>query len=88
MVFVDDILILYRPEHRKYADNLIRQLQSRYEFHDLGEGDSFLNIRITRDRAQRKLWLSQRAYIDKIVAQYHLEATGRTPRTPLDGKIL
>lgn len=88
MVFVDDILILYRPEHRKYADDLIRQLQSRYEFRDLGEGDSFLNIRITRDRAQRKLWLSQRAYIDKIVARYHLEATGRTPRTPSDGKIL
>lgn len=68
MVFVNDILILYRPEHRKYADDLIRQLQSQYKFRDLGEGDSFLNIRITRDRAQRKLWLSQRAYINKIVA--------------------
>jgi hypothetical protein len=88
MVFVDDILILYRPEHRRYADDLIRRMQAKYEFRDLGEGGSFLNIKITRDRSKRKLWLSQRAYIDKIVARYHLEATGRKPSTPSDGKIL
>ncbi|KAF7174442.1 hypothetical protein CNMCM5623_007239 [Aspergillus felis] len=82
LVFVDDILFLYRPESKKHADNLIRKLQERYEFRDLGEGDSFLNIKITRDRTKRKLWLSQRGYIEKIAARYHLDLTNRKPRTP------
>jgi hypothetical protein len=59
MVFIDDILILYRPEHHYYAANLIQQMQAKYEFRDLGKGGSFLNIKITRDRSKWKLWLSQ-----------------------------
>jgi hypothetical protein len=81
-VFIDDILFLYRPESKKHADNLIQKLQERYKFRDLGEGESFLNIKISRDRTKRKLWLSQRAYIDKIVARYHLDLTNRKPWTP------
>jgi hypothetical protein len=88
MVFVNNILILYQPEHCCYADDLIRQMQAKYKFCDLGKGGSFLNIKITRDQSKWKLWLSQQAYINKIVARYHLEATGRKPSTPLDGKIL
>ncbi|KAF7134045.1 hypothetical protein CNMCM5793_005625 [Aspergillus hiratsukae] len=87
LVFVDDILFLYRPESKKHADSLIRKLQGKYEFRNLGEGDNFLGIKITRDRAKRKLWLSQRAYIDKIVARYHLDSTNRKPHTPAIGEL-
>ena len=40
----------------------------KYEMRDLGELHWFLNVKVLRDRRQRKLWLSQSAYIDKIVA--------------------
>lgn len=82
LVFMDDILFLYHHKSKKHADNLIWKLQKQYKFQDLGEGDSFLNIKITRDQMKRKLWLSQRAYIEKIVARYHLDLTNQKARTP------
>jgi hypothetical protein len=47
LVFVNNILFLYCPESKKHADNLIQKLQECYEFCDLGEGESFLNIKIS-----------------------------------------
>ena len=44
---------------------------------DLGELRWFLSIQVVRDRLNRKLWLSQSAYIDKIAARYHLQEAKR-----------
>src|SRR4029077_15448887 len=57
------------------------KLMAKYEMRDLGELHWFLNIRIIRDRKQRKFWLCQDAYIDKIVASY--KPPSRTVYTPL-----
>jgi hypothetical protein len=40
--------------------------------HDLGELKWFLGIRIIRDRVQRKIWLCQDLYINKIAHTFHL----------------
>ena len=57
------------------------KLIAKYEMRDLGELHWFLNVKILRDRGQRKLWLSQSAYIDKIVASY--KPPSRAVHTPL-----
>ena len=54
---------------------------------DLGELTWFLKIRIIRDRAQRKIWLCQDAYIEKITKSFHLENV-RPAYTPLPTKEL
>ena len=41
---------------------------------DLGELQQFLGIYIIRDRPNRKIWLSQDAYINKLIKKFHLEA--------------
>ncbi|KAJ6119759.1 hypothetical protein N7523_004039 [Penicillium sp. IBT 18751x] len=39
---------------------------------DLGEATRFIGIRITRDRATKRLWISQDAYIEKIAHRFHI----------------
>ena len=80
--YVDDIVLLARREHRKELENVKMKLMQRYEMRDLGELQWFLNINVVRDRNQRKISLSQEAYIDKIVKRYHLEHAPKA-NTPL-----
>jgi hypothetical protein len=80
--YVDDIVLLARKEHRKELENIKMKLMQRYEMRDLGELQWFLNIHVIRDRDQRKICLSQEAYIDKIVKRYHLEHAPKA-NTPL-----
>jgi hypothetical protein len=47
----------------------------------LGELKWFLGIHILRDHQQKKLWLSQEAFIEKIVNQYETDTGGRMPDT-------
>jgi len=80
--FVDDIVLLARKEHRPEMEALKTKLSAKYEMRDLGELRWFLNIRIVRDREQRKLWLLQDAYIDKLVAMFKIADLPKAP-TPL-----
>ena len=41
-------------------------LKSRYELRKMGEAKLFLGVRIIRKRDERKIWLCQDSYIDKI----------------------
>lgn len=80
--YVDDIVILNRPEHRDEAADIVNKLQTKYEIRDLGDLQWFLNIRITRDRACHRVYLTQDAYIDKVVKLYSLKDGSRI-YTPL-----
>lgn len=70
--FVDDIIVIFQKQHRKKTENFILQLKQKYDLIDRGNLSSFLGIRITRDRMQRKLWITQDAYIEKIANSYNL----------------
>lgn len=59
----------------------------QYELKDLGELSWFLGIRIIRDRGQRKLWLCQDSYIDKIIKKFHLEHA-KPAHTPIQTEEL
>ena len=66
---------------------IIEALCRRYEMRNMGELSWFLGIRVVRDRPNRKLWLCQDSYIDKIIKRYHLEHR-KTPYTPLPSEPL
>ena len=80
--YVDDILTAYASKHQNQMDMFESRLFNKYELRALGEAEHFLGIRIVRDRAQRKLWLIQDSYIDKMAGKFNITAN-KVPKTPL-----
>ena len=79
---MDDILIASHANAKAKAMQLERDLEAHWELTDHGEASWFLNIRIIRDRKQKKLWLCQDSYVTSIATRYNL--TDRPPvYTPL-----
>src|SRR6266699_5272030 len=71
--FVDDIIYAYRAIDESYADEFRMKLMQRFEIRDLSETTWFLGLKITRNRLQRKLWISLESYFKKIAAKFHLD---------------
>ena len=81
--YVDDIIFCYCKKDEEKTKGLIHELQKEYQMNILGELKWFLGIHVLRDRRQRKLWLSQEAFIEKIANQYEIDLTGRLPDSPI-----
>ena len=80
--YVDDLITLCRKTELLTMEHFKEELTKRYELRDLGPLNWFLGIRILRNRSQRKLWLSQDSYIEKIAKAFHLTER-RPPPTPM-----
>jgi hypothetical protein len=80
--YVDDIVALCRPEHQDTIDQFGKDLSEKYQVRHIGDLKWFLGIRVVRDRTNRRLWLCQDSYINKIVHKYHLEE-GKRYSTPM-----
>ncbi|KAL1956597.1 hypothetical protein VTO42DRAFT_7008 [Malbranchea cinnamomea] len=80
--YVDDIVLLAHKGDRIYLEATKARLMERYEMRDLGELRWFLGLRILRDRLQRKVWICQDAYVDKIAYKFGIKANARVT-TPL-----
>jgi hypothetical protein len=72
-IYVDDFLLISPKSLMTELSNVKASLMTKYDFRDLGEATQFLNIKIIRDRPNRKLWLSQEDYMDKIMSKFKLE---------------
>ncbi|KHJ30242.1 hypothetical protein EV44_g3325 [Erysiphe necator] len=64
--FVDDLVVAFPADKRSKAHNYLKKLTQKYEFRILGELEWFVGVKITRDGSNKKLFLSQEAYIEKI----------------------
>jgi hypothetical protein len=53
------------------------QLSSKFDMKDLGYAKFILGMEIKRDRANMKLWLNQRKYVDTIFQRFNMH--GSTP---------
>ena len=89
--YVDDIVLAYRKEDTATAQQLVRSLQQKYQFTGGNDLQWFLGIEVIRDRSQRLIWLSQTAYLDKIVNLATTNPTAKVPMSavkllPYDGK--
>lgn len=66
-VYVDDLLIA-GPDKEEIA-KLKKALSDRFEMSDLGPCNYYLGMSITRDRANKTIYLSQKAYLEKIIKE-------------------
>ena len=81
-VFVDDITLASRSQEAQ--DAFVAELATHFKLRDLGPTSLLLGIDITRDRPNRKLYLSQRQYIINKLAEFGMtecKPVG-TPMTP------
>lgn len=86
-VYVDDLLLMGKD---KAAINQVkRELNRRFKMTDLGPASYYLGINISRawTKYGNKLFLSQTAYVDKILKDFNLDSA--TPMsTPMDDKLV
>jgi Reverse transcriptase (RNA-dependent DNA polymerase) len=78
--YVDDIVALCKTQDLHKLAVFEQNLTQRFEMKSLGDLNWFLGIRVTRERDQRKVWLTQDSYIDKIAARFALDdLNAKTP---------
>jgi transposase InsO family protein len=80
-VFVDDITLASKSQAA--IDNFVVELGKHFKLRDLGKTNLLLGIEVSRNRAERKLYLSQRQYIVN-----KLEEFGMTDCKPVGTPML
>jgi hypothetical protein len=71
--YVDEIMTICMKKNVNRMRFFEKSLMKRFEMRILNELKWFLRIKIIRDRANRKIWLCQNLYINKIVTKFHLK---------------
>ena len=84
LLFVDDILLFAKDKATILEAK--EWLKSQYRMTDLGELRQFLGMQIERDRKNRKMFLGQRRYFDRILEQCKMQDC-KGCKTPMDPKI-
>ena len=80
-LYVDDLLIAAKTKEQ--TSRIKNMLSDRFDMKDLGEAKVCLGLEITRNREQRKLWLTQESYMEKIVDRFGMSDSKPVP-TPME----
>ena len=67
------MLIVGRDTNK--IDKLKNELSKSFEIMDLGSANQILGTKISRDRTNEKLWLSQESYIEKVLDKFNMGKT-------------
>jgi len=78
IIFVDDLLLSFKREHRREAKVFKDKLSQRFPTTDLGELKSYLGMNVIRNRAKRLLTISQPGYIQQLLARFRMEDSKAT----------
>ena len=70
LVYVDDLLLLGT---QPAIDVVLANLSASFTLSQTGEADFFLGVEICRDRERRTLHLSQRRYIQDVLARFQMQ---------------
>ena len=81
-LYVDDMLVA--GKNMQEIKVLKKQLSESFDMKDLGAARQILGMRITRDRKERKLNLSQEEYIKKVLDRFNMQ-DAKPVGTPLAG---
>ena len=79
ILYVDDMLIAAR--NKADIQKLKSLLSAEFEMKDLGAAQKILGMEIFRDRSQKKLFLSQKSYIEKVLSRFGM-STAKPLNTP------
>ena len=80
LLYVDDMLIAARS--MKEINKLKTLLRKEFEMKDLGGAKKILGMEIRRDRASKRLWLSQHSYVEKVLERFSMR-DAKPVSTPL-----
>lgn len=80
-VYVDDLLI-FGPKDLEHIKILKQKLNKQFEMIDLGSVHHFLGMKITRDRIEKTITISQGAYISKILERFGMN-NSKSVATPM-----
>ena len=75
LLYVDDMLIVGKNAGR--IVQLKRQLSKSFAMKNVGPTKQVLDILITRDRAAKKLHMSQEQYIEKVLCRFNMDKAKR-----------
>jgi hypothetical protein len=64
-------------------NQLKKSLTKRFEMTDLGECSFYLGMEIKRDRRNKTIWLSQKGYLSKVLADFKMKDS-KPAATPMD----
>ena len=78
--YVDDMLVA--GSNMQDINVLKRKLAKSFAMKDLGAAKQILGMRITRDKKNRKLTLSQGEYIEKVLQRFRMQ-NAKLVSTPL-----
>ncbi|KAE8698964.1 Alpha-glucan water dikinase [Hibiscus syriacus] len=71
LLYVDDMLVA--GPKKDHIEELKAQLAREFEMKDLGSANKILGMQIHRDRSNRKIWLSQKNYLKKILSRFNMQ---------------
>ncbi|GAA0151815.1 hypothetical protein LIER_10452 [Lithospermum erythrorhizon] len=71
LLYVDDMLIVGRDISR--IQELKSILSDSFAMKDLGEARKILGIDIVQDRKEKKLYLSQETYVEKVLKRFGMD---------------
>lgn len=70
-LYVDDCYLFYRKDSQ-CKKKLLEVLESEFNINNLGHIQSYLGVRVTRDRKNKTLTLDQSVYIKSILKRYNM----------------
>ncbi|KAL4271204.1 hypothetical protein GQ457_13G028940 [Hibiscus cannabinus] len=71
LLYVDDMLVA--GPNKDHIEELKARLAREFEMKDLGPENKILGMQIHRDRSNRKIWLSQKNYLKKILSRFSMQ---------------
>ena len=71
LLYVDDLLLAANNLNR--LQSIKAELGKRFEMKDLGEAQFILGLQIHRDRAHRRLSLSQSQYVKSLLSRFNMQ---------------
>ncbi|KAL5821663.1 hypothetical protein ACOSQ3_023545 [Xanthoceras sorbifolium] len=70
LLYVDDMLIVGQDIGK--INRLKKELSKSFAMKDLGPAKQILGMRITRNRQNRRIWLSQERYVEKVLERFNM----------------
>ena len=71
LLYVDDMLVV--GPNKDQIQELKAQLAREFDMKDLGPANKILGMQIHRDKKDRKIWLSQKNYLKKILQRFNMQ---------------
>ena len=84
LLYVDDMLIIGHDSSK--IDKLKRELSKSFSMKDLGSTKHILGMKISSDRKNMKLWVSQERYIEKALERFNMRKA-KAVCSPLAGHL-